>query len=302
MNRSRVLVIDDDRPIFEKVRALLEGIVGEVTWAGKPEEGIRQAINEQPDLILLDINMPRLDGLKVCRHLKETDAVRDIPVLFLTVERNVASLARALDCGGTDYILKPFNEVDLRARVRAALRTKRMIDLLKKQARIDALTSLSNRAALDQALDSAVASHTRHGQPFALLMLDVDHFKEVNDSHGHGVGDDVLREIASVLRSCCRPYDTPCRFGGDEFGVVLGQTDGHDANRVSTRILESFGGIRIKCTGGPISITCSAGLATTSELNDDFAAADVVKAADEALYRAKSEGRNRLCVAPDKTD
>jgi len=300
MKSVRVLIIDDDRHVFTSVSELLTGLADEVEWASLPERGIRMAMQLRPDIILLDINMPNMDGLKVCRHLKEAEATRDVPVLFLTIESNVSSLARALDCGGADYILKPFNEIDLRARVRVALRTKRMIDLLKEQARIDALTGLSNRAGLDTALSSSVAAHERLGQPFALLMLDIDRFKKINDEHGHGVGDDVLREIAASLRLGCRPYDTPCRFGGDEFGIVLDQTEGEHARTTGVRILES---IRLLTPGearSALTVSCSAGVASTADLRPGFTVDDIVKAADAALYRAKRDGRDRLRIAgPD---
>jgi len=298
MRDAKILLIDDDQPVYDAVRELLADSTGEIIWANRPEPGIRMALNEAPDLILLDVNMPKMDGLKVCRHLKETESTRDIPILFLTVERNIDSLARALDLGGTDYILKPFHEIDLRARVRAALRTKRMIDLLKEQARIDALTGLSNRAAMDAALQSAHAAYQRLGQPFALLMLDVDNFKIINDQHGHGIGDDLLREVARALQVSSRPYDTPCRFGGDEFGVVLGQTEGIDAGRAANRILTALADVGLRRDAETtIGVTCSAGLASTSVLSPEFGAEEIVKAADEALYRAKREGRNRLCAA-----
>jgi diguanylate cyclase (GGDEF)-like protein len=300
MKSVRVLIIDDDRHVFTSVSELLTGLADEVEWASLPERGIRMAMQMRPDIILLDINMPNMDGLKVCRHLKEAEATRDVPVLFLTIESNVSSLARALDCGGADYILKPFNEIDLRARVRVALRTKRMIDLLKEQARIDALTGLSNRAGLDTALASSVAAHERLGQPFALLMLDIDRFKKINDEHGHGVGDEVLREIAASLRLGCRPYDTPCRFGGDEFGIVLDQTEGEHARMTGVRILER---IRLLSPGearSALAVSCSAGVASTAELRAGFTVDDIVKAADAALYRAKRDGRDRLRIAgPD---
>jgi diguanylate cyclase (GGDEF)-like protein len=241
--------------------------------------------------------MPRMDGLKVCRHLKEADVTRDIPILFLTVDANVENLARALDCGGADYILKPFNEIDLAARVRVALRSKRMLDLLKEQARIDALTGLANRAAFDSSLASAVATWERAQHPFALLMFDLDHFKQVNDAHGHGVGDDLLRAVGTRLQSCCRPYDTPCRFGGDEFVVILGQVQGSQALGASLRLLEAVRGATCETASARIAGSCSAGLATVADLAQGFRAEDLVDAADAALYRAKRDGRDRLCTA-----
>jgi len=297
MKKPRILIIDDDALVSRHVQRLLGDRIGDVMHARMPEQGIRLALLEQPDLILLDINMPRMDGLKVCRHLKETDTTRDIPILFLTVEANVENLARALDCGGADYILKPFNEIDLAARVRAALRAKRMLDLLKEQARIDALTGLANRAAFDAALGAAIASWERAQQPFSLLIIDIDHFKHVNDAHGHGVGDDVLRALGARLRSCCRPYDTPCRMGGDEFVVILGQVQGAQAVCASERLLEAVRSTTCELGTERIGVSCSAGLATVADLPEGFQAEEIVDAADAALYRAKRDGRDRLCSA-----
>ncbi|MFV2091295.1 MAG: response regulator, partial [Pseudomonadales bacterium] len=153
MKIKTILVIDDDNTVHEMVDEFLSGEVEKISHAHTPEDGLRMATQQLPSLVLLDITMPRMDGLKVCRHLKESERTRDIPVLFLTVDHNIRHLAKALECGGSDYIMKPFNPVELRARVRAALRTKEMIDLLKEQARIDALTGVNNRTALDEALN-----------------------------------------------------------------------------------------------------------------------------------------------------
>ncbi len=292
-----VLVIDDDVSIHRAVERRLEGVVDQVLKAETPTKGLQIAIQEKPDAILLDINMPQIDGFKVCRHLQENPATHDIPILFLTADRNSGNLAKALDAGASDYISKPFNEVELEARVRVALRTKRLIDLLREKARIDAVTGLNNRAAMDDSLVAAASAFRRTGQPVALLMIDLDHFKEINDSFGHGVGDDVIRKVGASIRGGCRPYDIACRFGGDEFGVILGQTEGQCAEQIAKRILSEISKIKIRTGGDVIEVACSAGLVSATQMPTDFEPADLLKAADAALYRAKSEGRNRLCVA-----
>jgi len=292
----RVLVIDDDRAVHRATKRLLARTVEEVISTADPVEGIQLASQTTPDLILLDINMPTMDGLKVCRHLRDLSATRDIPVLFLTIDRDVRHLEKALDCGGTDYILKPFNELELLARVRAALRTKRMIDLLKVQARIDALTGLKNRASLDDALEAATSAHSRMGQPITLLMIDIDHFKRINDSYGHGIGDEVLRQVGSAIRVACRPYDTACRFGGDEFAVVFSDTQGFDAEQAAARMLAGICGIVVDAGSDAVQVTLSAGMASSEDIEGPVTADAILKSADAALYRAKHEGRNRLVV------
>jgi diguanylate cyclase (GGDEF)-like protein len=296
-----ILVIDDDAAIHRAVEARLEGVVDRVLKAETPTKGLQIAIQEKPDAILLDINMPQIDGFKVCRHLQENSATHDIPILFLTGDHNSENLAKALDAGASDYISKPFNAVELEARVRVALRTKRMIDLLRERARIDALTGLHNRAAMDDALTAATAAFQRTGQSVALLMIDLDHFKEINDTYGHGVGDDVIRRVGVSIRGGCRPYDLACRFGGDEFGVILGQAEGSSAEQIARRILRGISQIRIRAGGDEIEIGCSGGLVSVTQMPAGFAPADFLKAADAALYRSKSEGRNRLSIATSTT-
>jgi diguanylate cyclase (GGDEF)-like protein len=297
MSGITILVIDDDASIHTAVERRLEGVVDQVLKANSPTKGIQIAIQDKPDVILLDLNMPQIDGFKVCRHLQENPATRDIPIVFLTADENPANLAKALDAGASDYISKPFNAIELEARVRVALRTKQMIDLLQERARIDAVTGLNNRASMDDSLVAATSAFKRTGHPVALLMIDLDHFKKINDTYGHGVGDDVIRRVGAAIRANCRPYDLACRFGGDEFGVILAQSDTACAEQVSKRILGGINKIKIRAGGDEIEVTCSAGLASAAEMPDGFESADLLKAADEALYHAKSEGRNRLSVA-----
>jgi diguanylate cyclase (GGDEF)-like protein len=296
-----ILVIDDDASIHTAVERRLEGVVDQVLKADSPTKGLQFTIQEKPDVILLDLNMPQIDGFKVCRHLQEHPTTRDIPILFLTADQNPGNLAKALDAGASDYISKPFNAIELEARVRVALRTKQMIDLLQERARIDAVTSLNNRAAMDDALVAAASAFKRTGHPVSLLMIDLDHFKKINDTYGHGVGDDVLRRVGASIRANCRPYDVACRFGGDEFGVILAQSDTSCAEQVSQRILDGISEIKIRAGGEEIKVTCSGGLASASQMPSGFESADLLKVADEALYSAKSEGRNRLALATPKS-
>ena len=297
MAGTTILVIDDDASIHTAVERRLSGVVDEILKADSPTKGLQFAIQEKPDVILLDVNMPQIDGFKVCRHLQENPTTHDIPILFLTADNNPENLAKALNAGASDFISKPFNAVELEARVRVALRTKHMIDLLRERARIDALTGLNNRAAMDDALIAATSAFHRTQQPLALLMIDLDHFKSINDTYGHGVGDDVIRKVGASIRAGCRPYDIACRFGGDEFGVILAQTDTACAEQIAERILDGVNKIKIRAGSDEIDIACSGGLASASEMPDRFEPAELLKAADEALYTAKSEGRNRLAVA-----
>jgi two-component system cell cycle response regulator len=299
---ATLLLIDDDPNVHEAVERPLAGVIDRFLHATAPEDGLRLALAELPDVILLDVNMPGIDGLKICRLLKEASATRDIPVLFLTIERNVGNLARAFDIGGSDYIVKPFNEVELRARVSVAVRTKRAFDLLKEQARVDALTGLENRVALEASLAAALASHERTGSPLSLLLLDLDGFKEINDRYGHGIGDDLLRRVGACLRKGSRPYDVPCRYGGDEFVVLLGQTEGAAARKVAERILAGLRDVPFEVRGVRVPICASGGLATSASMRCDFSADDLMKAADRALYVAKRRGGDQIVDAAATSD
>jgi len=295
MADSVILLIDDNAGIHDEVdRVLGPPQNNQLLHAQLPGDGIRMAIDHCPDLILLDINMPDIDGFKVCRILKENSKTRDIPVLFLTVETKADHIARALDCGAVDYVSKPFNRVELQARIRVALRAKELIKMLKDQARIDALTGLMNRTALDDALSGTISSFVRMGTLASLLMFDIDYFKEINDRHGHGVGDEALRAVGDCLRRCSRPYDTACRFGGDEFAVIYGQTDGEHAKSAVDRLMSEIRKIQIPAGDEMIGVTVSGGIVCTSQLDEFPTPGDFMKMADAYLYRAKDLGRDRI--------
>jgi diguanylate cyclase (GGDEF)-like protein len=295
----RALVIDDDPSIHRQVEeALCPHIVDTVLGSQKSSDGIRMALADPPDVILLDVNIPVMDGFKVCQLLKENLRTRDVPIIFITVDKNVVHLARALDCGAADWISKPVNPIELKARVRVVLREKAMVDLLKEQARLDALTSLHNRAALDDALTAAASAWDRTRTPVGLLLLDLDHFKRVNDDHGHGVGDELLRAVGIAIRKCCRPYDTPCRFGGDEFAVILNQSAGDAAVCAAVRLRETLDLLEIAAGDTRLRPSTSAGLVSTAGLDRLFEPSELLEAADAALYQAKNAGRDQLVVAP----
>ncbi len=293
---TTVLIIDDD-PSIHRTVALQLGADGlTVLGAEDPIEGIRIATQDRPDLVILDMNLPRMDGLKVCRHLRECEETRDVPILFFTVAHNAGHVARALEIGANDYIRKPVEPLELLARVRASLRTKRMVDLLRVQARIDALTGLQNRAAFDDGLLAALAAWDRAAAPLSLLMLDVDHFKQINDALGHGIGDEVLRRLGEVIGSTCRPYDAAARFGGDEFAVIFGQTDAEQGPSAARRLLDAIAEAEIPTASDQGPVTVSAGLVSVEDLPTGPKPSAVIKAADAALYEAKAQGRNRLVV------
>jgi len=293
-NPNRVLVIDDSESIHKLVVARLRPEGLEVLGEVDGERGIERAIADQPDLILLDIGLPNVDGFEVCRRLKEHPATRSIPVIFLTGTADTESKVRGLDLGAVDYVTKPFDQVELRARVRAALRAKRLQDILEQQSHLDGLTGLWNRRYLDQRLESELNVARRYGRPLSVVLVDVDHFKRVNDDFGHLFGDIVLQGIAEGLRAYARRSDIVARYGGEEFAILLTDTNLRAAMYVSERLRSSAESRHFEARTEIVSVTASFGVACTEDLAAELTPEALVKAADLALYASKDSGRN--CV------
>ncbi len=200
------------------------------------ETGLEIAREWQPDLILLDVDMPDRDGFVVSADLKAEPVTMDIPIIFLTAFTSQEDKIRGLDLGATDYITKPFDPAELRARVRATLRTRRLVELLSKKAMIDGLTGLWNRTYLEMQLSREHSAARRSGNPLSCVMADVDRFKQLNDTCGHGFGDDVLRIVAKILTNNSRGEDIVCRYGGEEFTILLPNTSAETAAALSERL------------------------------------------------------------------
>jgi two-component system, cell cycle response regulator len=297
-----VLVVDDS-PLMHR---LLAGHLAEegcaVRGALDPTQAFEQACADPPDLILLDLVMRGGSGYDLLAQLKADPRTTDVPVIVVSGTSDVRGKVRAFDLGAVDFVVKPFDRAELRARVRSALRVKRYHDLLANRSSIDALTGLYNRAHLDRRLEEEIAGARRYRRRFGLVLIDVDHFKEVNDTYGHPCGDRVLGSIAEVLQASLRTGDAACRFGGEEFALLLVESGREEAALVALRVRERVAALQIMAGGVPLSRTVSLGAATS----DDFPASmltreSIVEAADRALYAAKRGGRNRLCLSPPRT-
>jgi len=293
-NPNRVLVIDDSDSIHKLVIARLRPEGLEVIGEFDGERGIERAVADQPDVILLDIGLPNVDGFEVCRRLKEHPSTRNIPIIFLTGTADTESKVRGLDLGAVDYVTKPFDQVELRARVRAALRTKRLQDILEQQSFLDGLTGLWNRSYLDRRLESELNVARRYGRPLTLVLADVDHFKRVNDSLGHLFGDIVLQGIAEGLRAYARRSDIVARYGGEEFAILLTDTNLRSAMYVSERLRSSAESRHFEARSEIVSVTASFGVACSEEIGAVLTPEELIRAADVALYASKDAGRN--CV------
>ncbi|MDD4891373.1 MAG: diguanylate cyclase [Phycisphaerae bacterium] len=288
---KKVLIVDDssDALALARVRLGKEGL--EVVCADGGKSGLALAAKERPDLILLDLDMPDLSGFDVCRALKADEELCMIPVIFLSGSGGPEDKVKGLDLGAVDYVTKPFDAFELRARVNAALRTKHMQDLLIEYAKIDPLTGLANRRALMERLAQEWARIQRHGGQLSFIMGDVDHFKRVNDTHGHLAGDRVLREIAAAIASQCREIDLPTRYGGEEFAILVPDENAEGAGRLAERCRQAVEAIRVTVGSETSRPTASFGVADAAAAGSAEA---MIQQADEALYRAKSAGRNRV--------
>ncbi len=293
-NPNRVLVIDDSESIHRLIDARLRPDGLQVTGEVAPEVGITRAVSDQPDLILLDIGLPGIDGFEVCRRLQEHPATRHIPIIFLTGTADVDSKVRGLDLGAVDFVTKPFDQVELRARVRAALRTKRLQDMLEQQSFLDGLTGLWNRAYLDKRLEAELNVARRYGRALSLVMADIDGFKRLNDTYGHLFGDVVLQGISEGLRGYARRSDIVARYGGEEFAILLTDTGTKSAKYVSERLRISAESRNFEVKGVPVSVTASFGVVCCEDVVGELTPEAMIAAADRALYASKDAGRN--CV------
>ena len=221
---ANVLAIDDSPDVLALLAVRLRPEDITLTTATSYDEGVALALSTLPDLILLDVDMPEHSGLDLCRRLKSEATTRNIPVIFLTGSTDIETKVHGFDLGAVDYVTKPFHPAELRARVRAALRMKRAQDLLTERIQIDALTSLRNRSFFDERLAVEVESHLRRLKPLSLVLLDLDHFKRLNDDFGHPFGDSVLQRVGDLIVRSVRSSDMACRYGGEGLAVILPDT------------------------------------------------------------------------------
>lgn len=298
----RVLAIDDSPEIHALLGVHLRPEGVELTSAVEWERGLELAFTRNPDLILLDVELPGTSGLDLCRRLKDNPRTQAIPVIFLTASSEVSMKVHGFDLGAVDYVTKPFHPAELRARVRAALRMKRAQDLLTERAQVDALTGLRNRAFFDARLASEVQDANATGKPLSLVLIDLDHFKRVNDGYGHPFGDLVLQRVGDVLLRTVRQCDAACRYGGEELALILPNVHREAARTIADRVRDAIRTMSFVPRGQRLTVTASFGVAELADVSDvasagiGYETSALLAAADSALYRAKDNGRDCVCV------
>jgi diguanylate cyclase (GGDEF)-like protein len=247
----------------------------------------------QPNLILLQLRLNTWDGFEVIRRLKDDPRTRSIPVIFLAASALTHEKAKGIDMGAVDFVSKPFDSVELLARVNSALRTKALLDLLEQRAHLDGLTELGNRFALQDTMPREFSACRQRGASMSVLITDIDHFKRINDHYGHAAGDDVLRRMADVLRVAVRPGDFLARYGGEEFVVLCPDCPLGDALQTAERIRTRVADLRVSFRSSLIQMTSSVGV-NCVEPPYPADPQEVLDLADKALYRAKASGRNAV--------
>ncbi len=309
MAKANILVVEDSEAQGKMTKDFLEKSGYKVTWVLDGMAAFRAAKTEPIDVVLLDRVLPDMDGSRVCGWLKQDEATRGIPIIMLTSMNTVAQKVQGLEAGADDYLVKPYDEIELTARVYAALRTKNLRDELSrkneelqvmlKQVEVlsltDPLTGLFNRRHFEEVLHLEFIRSRRYNAPLSCMMIDIDHFKAINDAFGHAVGDMVIKDVGETIQRSVRDVDTVARWGGEEFIVLSPMTAKTEAMLPAQRILDSVSDHGFTGIGGK-KITVSIGVSDISRPGIDMPD-KLIQAADVAMYEAKAKGRNRIVVA-----
>lgn len=289
-----ILIVDDTKINIEIIMELL-GDKYDMISSSDGKSAISIAKEKKPDLILLDIVMPEMDGFEVCKELKNCTQTKDIPVMFLTAQTDEDSIEKAYDMGGIDYITKPFRAKELIARVNRELELVKLQNELKLLASTDSMTQLYNRRYFTKVSEHILDLAKREKQELCVIIIDIDKFKTINDTYGHSIGDEVIIEFSKILQEEQRKSDIACRFGGEEFVLLLPKTNIEGAVTVAQKIREKTQSITVQTSNISLHFTVSLGVSsifTETENSIEMA----INRADEALYEAKNRGRNRVCV------
>lgn len=306
---NKILLVDDDPSAIELLGNVLQGM-GRLLFATSGSDALRLARVSELDLVLLDAEMPGMNGFEVFRAMKALPALADIPVIFITSRNDTSFQVECFDIGAADFISKPVVPPLVRARVKTQLRIKHLADTLRHIATTDALTGIANRRQFDEVLEREWLLARRSGEPISILMVDVDHFKLYNDRYGHPMGDTCLQQVATALLGIgFRPGDLVARYGGEEFVLLLPQTPRAGAEYMAQSVLAAVAALNIVHEDSPTAghVTVSVGIAWGDGGSDRVelrhgtagsttkapahSAHHLVEAADQALYSAKHAGR-----------
>ncbi len=302
---NKIVVLDDNNQNLKLISDVLEDVGYDVSLCLTSYQLLDYLEEELPDIIILDVMVPDINGFEVCKRIKENERLKDLPIIFLSAKTETVDIVYGLEIGGVDYITKPFRPIELIARIKTHLEIKTIRDELKEKnkelialneqleeyAIKDTLTKLYNRRMILAKFDEEISRCKRNKEVFSIILLDIDHFKNINDNYGHNFGDEVLTVFANVLTSSKRLQDLVARWGGEEFLLILPETDIKGALIVADRIRQQVSECEYLSSDGVIHITATFGVA---EFNQEDSSEKIIKKADYALYFGKNHGRNQV--------
>lgn len=298
--QAKILVVDDEKDVCAILKDFLIDYQFDVLTAESGHEALEIIENKKVDLVISDLVMPRMDGIALTRYIMELGM--NIPVIIMTGYASIDSAVASMKAGAADFITKPFKFNHTLFIIKKVLELKRLqelaqkSDFYKKLSYLDDLTGISNHRYFKHMLNNEIQRHSRYKHPLSLIMADIDNFKQVNDNHGHLMGDQVLVTVAELMKGSIRGFDLLARYGGEEFGVILPETAMEEALVVGKRIVTAVEKYTFKNPAGnqSFSLSVTAGLASFPEDADD--SKKLIEAADRALYRGKESGKNRICT------
>lgn len=286
-----IMIVDDTKENINILRKTLARIGCKISVALDGKMALDLIPRLKPDLILLDVMMPDIDGYEVCRRLKEDEELKNIPVIFITAKGDTEDVVEALEVGAVDFIMKPFRQEEVLARVKTHLTLSAAIKKLIPDSETDPLTGLYNRRTFLKRIENEAMRFKRSQKPFSILFGDIDFFKKINDTYGHSAGDDILINISKLLTTEKREIDQVARWGGEEFLILLPETDLKGAVQLGNKIREMISAQPIIYEGKEIQVTMSFG---ASKYNGEISIEKTIDLADQRLYRAKETGRNKV--------
>jgi len=300
---GRILIVDDRPASYERIAAMLS-TEHEVAVETDANRALFHAADGNFDLLIISLGLENFDGLRLCSQLRSLERTRNIPVLGVTEPDNNARMVRGLEIGVNDFLMRPIDQNELLARARSQVRKRRYTERLRDNVQMsiemaitDALTGLFNRRYMESHVATLVEQAAARSKPLTVMVLDIDYFKSINDTHGHDAGDDVLRDFALRIKRSIRGIDLACRYGGEEFVLVMPETDMAVAAMVAERLRRRIAAEPFSIQKGAKSVPVTISIGIAGLRDKDDTAASVLKRADQALYRAKRDGRNR--VVPD---
>jgi diguanylate cyclase (GGDEF)-like protein len=296
----RVLIVEDDREIREMVALMVKGMGYAIMMAATGKEALARLREQMADIVLLDLMMPEMDGFEFCRTVQGDQNLRDLHIIITSARDTLEDKVKGLELGAADYLTKPFSMTELQARIKVGERIVRYQKTLQEQqsqlehlAREDVLTGLANRRRFEERAKEECLRAQRYHHPLSILLADLDHFKSINDTYGHAFGDIVLKDVGQTLLRHCRTSDLCARHGGEEFAILLPETELAEAYKVAERLCAAVRTLVFKQPSGAVYVTVSFG-ASSMDHDRPQTLEEILEQADQALYAAKRNGRDRV--------